>query len=276
MLELIELFQYTFIRNAVIVGFLASIIFGIVGTLVVVKRIVFISGGIAHATFGGVGMAFFLGWDPLIGALIFAVGSAISIGYIGKESVQREDTSIGIIWAVGMALGALFYYLTPGYLPSAESFLFGNILMIRSIDITLLTILTIATIIIVTIYYRRFQAVSFDEEFSEVIGINTKHIYYLLLLLVSISIVLLLKFVGIILVIAMLSIPPTIANLLTYNMKHIMIYSIGFSLIFTYLGLYISYSLDIPAGPTIVTFAGIVFIGALIGNKIGEKISKQQ
>ncbi|OUJ19225.1 ABC-type Mn2+/Zn2+ transport system permease component [Methanonatronarchaeum thermophilum] len=271
---MLELLEYTFIQNALIVGFLASIIFGLVGTLVVVKRIVFISGGIAHASFGGVGMAFFLGWDPLVGALIFAVGSAISIGYIGRESVQREDTTIGIIWAVGMALGALFYYLTPGYLPSAESFLFGNILMIRSVDVTLLAILTVITVLIITVFFRRFQAVSFDEEFSEIVGINTNLIYYLLLLIVSISIVLLLKFVGIILVIAMLSIPPTIAGLLTYNLKHMMVYSTIFSLIFTYLGLSISYALDIPSGPTIVTFAGIVFIGALIGNKIGERLSE--
>jgi len=268
MFEIFQIFEYTFLRNAVLVGILASILFGIVGTLVVVKRIVFISGGISHASFGGIGMAFFLGWDPLIGAFIFAIGSALGIGYIGRESAQREDTSIGIIWAVGMALGALFYHLTPGYLPSAESFLFGNLLMIRSVDIVLLFILTIIVVLCIALLYRRFQAVSFDEEFSKVVGISTNKIYLLLLLIVSISIVLLLKFVGIILVIAMLSIPPSIAGMFTYDMKEMMMYSILFSLFFTFTGLWVSYGLDIPAGPTIVTFAGLIFITSLIGSKI--------
>ncbi len=268
MFEIFQIFEYTFLRNAVLVGILASILFGIVGTLVVVKRIVFISGGISHASFGGIGMAFFLGWDPLIGAFIFAIGSALGIGYIGRESAQREDTSIGIIWAVGMALGALFYHLTPGYLPSAESFLFGNLLMIRSVDIVLLFILTIIVVLCIALLYRRFQAVSFDEEFSKVVGISTNKIYFLLLLIVSISIVLLLKFVGIILVIAMLSIPPSIAGMFTYDMKEMMMYSILFSLFFTFTGLWVSYGLDIPAGPTIVTFAGLIFITSLIGSKI--------
>ncbi len=135
---MLEMFQYQFMQNALIAGILASIIFSIIGTFVVVKRIVFISGGIAHASFGGVGLAFYLGINPLIGASLFALISSIGVGTIGKKTLQREDTAIGIVWALGMALGAFFYYITPGYLPSPSSFLFGNLLMIRSTDLYLL------------------------------------------------------------------------------------------------------------------------------------------
>ncbi len=257
---MIPMFEYTFMRNAVYAGILASVVFSIIGAYVVVKRLVFISGGIAHASFGGVGFSFYMGWNPLVGALIFAIGSALGVGMLGKEKVQREDTSIGIVWAVGMALGAFFYYITPGYLPSPASFLFGNLLMIQTIDIFLLLGLSIGLLTIVSLFYHKLQAVSFDEEFSEVMGVNTTAIYLLLLVLVAFSIVFLIKLVGIILVIAMLAIPASISSTVTHDLRKIMVYSCLLSLLFILSGLWLSYNWDTPAGPTIILLAGGVFI----------------
>ena len=266
-----EFFQYTFMRNAIYAGILASIIFGVIGTYVVVKRIVFISGGIAHASFGGVGLAFYLGWNPLIGASIFAVISALGVGTVGKKTLQREDTAIGIVWAVGMALGAFFYYITPGYLPSPSSFLFGNLLMIRITDIYLLLILAVILLITVILFYHKLQAVSFDEEFSQVVGISTTAVYLLLLVLVAFSIVFLIKFVGIILVIAMLAIPASISSEVTHDLRKIMGYSSLLSLTFVLSGLWLSYQWNLPAGPTIVLLAGIVFITVMIFSRFTKE-----
>ncbi|MFW5903901.1 MAG: metal ABC transporter permease [Candidatus Saliniplasma sp.] len=255
-----DILQYTFMRNAIYAGILASLIFGIIGTLVVVKRIVFISGGIAHASFGGVGMAFYLGIDPLIGASLFTVVSALGVGILGERKIEREDTTIGVIWAVGMALGAFFYSITPGYLPSPASFLFGNIVMIRRLDILLLMTLTVVILLSVTFFYHKLHAISFDEEFSKVVGVNTFYLNILLLLLVAFSIVFLIKFVGIILVIALLTIPASISNHFTHDMKRIMVYSSILSLTFIMSGLWISHTVDTAAGPTIVLLAGGVFV----------------
>ncbi|MGM0405865.1 MAG: metal ABC transporter permease [Thermoplasmatota archaeon] len=263
-----DILQYTFMRNAIYAGILASLIFGIIGTLVVVKRIVFISGGIAHASFGGVGMAFYLGIDPLIGASIFTVISALGVGILGERKIEREDTAIGVIWAVGMALGAFFYSITPGYLPSPTSFLFGNIVMIRRLDILLLVTLAMVTLLSVVLLYHKLHAVSFDEEFSKVVGVNTFYINIFLLLLVAFSIVFLIKFVGIILVIALLTIPASISNHFTHDMRKIMVSSSLISLVFIMSGLWMSHTLDTAAGPTIVLLAGIVFIIVTAFSKI--------
>lgn len=254
-----EMLQYGFMRNAFYAGILASVIFGIIGTFVVTKRIVVISGGIAHASFGGVGLSLFLGWNPLIGAAIFAVASALGVGIIGKKTIQREDTGIGIVWALGMALGAFFYYLTPGYQTNPSSFLFGNILMISELDLYLLLALNAVLILVVTTMYHKLQAVCFDEDFSSVVGVHSLSIYFFLLILIALSIVLLIKFVGIILVIAMLAIPPSIAGEFTHDMRKIMIFSTLLSLIFVFSGLGISYYLDAQAGPTIIIISGAIF-----------------
>lgn len=265
---MLEMFQYAFMRNAFYAGICASIIFGIIGTYVVVKRIVFISGGIAHASFGGVGLSFYLGLNPLLGAMVFAVSSALGVGLLGKKTMQREDTAIGIIWAIGMALGAFFYFITTGYLPNPSSFLFGNLLMISIIDVYLLIGLALSLIIIVSLFYYKLQAVSFDEEFSEVVGVNTTAFYLFLLVLVALSIVFLIKFVGIILVIAMLSIPSSIASDVTHDMRKMMVYSSVLSLVFVLSGLWLSYLWDLPAGPTIILFSGTVFLLVILYDKL--------
>ena len=267
------MFQYPFWRRAIYTGLLASVLFGVIGTYVVIKRIVFISDGIAHSSFGGIGLAFFVSayffsLDPLLGAAIFALLSAAGIGMMSKEKIQREDTAIGIIWVIGMALGAMFYRMTPGYKPSMESFLFGNIYMIGRTDVYLLLILVIGVVITVTLFYHELQAVSFDDEFSKVAGLNTDAIYIFLLILVALSIVFLLRFVGIILVIAMLTIPASIASGKSSDIKKIMVVAWFLSLIFVLVGLFLSYVFNTPAGPSITIFAGIIFVIDMMLKKI--------
>ena len=269
----LQMFQYPFWRRAIYTGILASVLFGIIGTYVVIKRIVFISDGIAHASFGGIGLAFFISayfftFDPLLGAAIFALISAVGIGIMSKEKVQREDTAIGIIWVVGMALGALFYRMTPGYKPSMESFLFGNIYMIRRTDVYLLFFLVIGVLATVMFFYHELQAVSFDDEFAKIAGLNTDAFYIFLLILVAFSIVFLLRFVGIILVIAMLTIPASISSGRSSDIKKIMFFSCILSLIFVLCGLFISYIFNSPAGPSITLFSGGVFLIDMIEKKI--------
>ncbi|MGM0510504.1 MAG: metal ABC transporter permease [Thermoplasmatota archaeon] len=256
----IEMLEYAFMRNAIYAGVLASIVFGIIGTYVVVKRIVSISGGIAHSSFGGVGLALYMGFEPLLGASIFALVSALGIGMASEKKVQRKDTTIGIVWSVGMALGAFFMYITPGYQTSPANFLFGNMLMIRIIDIYLLLGLAVVILISVFLLFHKLQAVSFDKEFSEVVGVETTWISLFLLVLVAFSVVFLIKFVGIILVIAMLAIPASISSQFTHDLRKIMGYSTGLSLFFVLSGLWLSWEWNLQAGPTIVLTAGVVFL----------------
>jgi len=269
----LHMFQYPFWRRAIYTGILASLLFGIIGTYVVIKRIVFISDGIAHSSFGGIGLAFFVSayffsLDPLLGAAIFALLSAVGIGIMSKEKVQREDTAIGIIWVIGMALGFMFYRMTPGYKPSMESFLFGNIYMISRTDIYLLIVLAIGVLVTVILFYHELQAVCFDDEFAKVAGVKTDAVYIFLLVLVALSIVLLLRFVGIILVIAMLTIPASIASGKSSDIKRIMVLAWVLSLIFVFAGLFLSYVFNTPAGPSITIFAGAVFVIDMIKKKI--------
>lgn len=270
---MIEMLEYAFMRNAIYAGILASLIFGIIGTYVVVKRIVSISGGIAHSSFGGVGLALFLNFNPLIGASIFALASALGIGIASEKKIQRKDTTIGIVWSVGMAMGAFFMYITPGYQTSPANFLFGNMLMISMVDIYLLLGLAAVILISVFLLFHKLQAVSFDKEFSEVVGVNTTWISLFLLILVAFSVVFLIKFVGIILVIAMFAIPASISSKFTHDIRKIMAYSTGLSLSFVLSGLWLSWEWNLQAGPTIVLTAGAVFLVSMVVNMVREKLS---
>ncbi len=252
--------ELEFMRFAFIAGFLASVVFGIIGTYVVVKRIVFISGGIAHASFGGVGLAVYLGMDPILGATVFALASALGIGMLSKKTLLREDTTIGILWAIGMALGAFFIFITPGYGVNASSFLFGNILMLTATDLFLLGGLSILTLGSTILLYNRFQAMSFDEEFANVVGVSTLPLYLFMLALVALTVVFLIKFVGIILVIAMLTIPASIVSQFTHDLRKIMFFSALLSGVLIMTGLWMAYVFDFIPGATIVLLSGTVFI----------------
>ena len=262
---MIELLHFEFIRNALFAAVLVSIACGIVGAFIVIKKIVFISGGITHAAFGGIGLGYLLGVNPVLTAIPFSLLSALGIGIIGKKTKISEDAAIGIVWAVGMALGILFISLAPGYAPDLFSYLFGSILTVPFTDIIVMIVLDIIIIVTVLFLYKEFQAVSFDEEFSEITGVPTETLYLLLLCLVALSIVVLIRVVGIILIIALLTIPTTIAKQFTNKLKRLIIYSILNAIILTVVGFWLSYLFDLPSGATIVLVLAAAFlISALV------------
>jgi zinc transport system permease protein len=257
---MIAILQYEFMRNALIAALLASIACGIIGVYVVVKRIVFISGGIAHAAFGGIGLSYFLGVDPILGVVPFSIASALSMGIVGRRTKIPEDTSIGILWAIGMALGIMFIGFTPGYAPDLFGYLFGSILTVPTSNIITMLILNAAIIMIVIALYREFQAISFDEEYAKAMGLHTERLYLLLLCLIALTVVLLIRVVGVILVIALLTIPAALSKQFTHRVSSMMLLSIGLCALFTIGGLWLSYIFDLPSGATIVLFSGTMFL----------------
>ncbi len=260
-----EILQYEFMRNALLAAILVSIACGIVGTFVVIKKIVFISGGITHAAFGGIGLGYLLGVNPVLTAIPFSLLSAIGIGVISKKTKISEDSAIGILWTVGMALGIIFIGLAPGYAPDLFSYLFGSILTVPFTDIIIMIILDIIIIVTVLLLSKEFQALSFDEEFSEIVGVPTQTLYLILLCLVALSVIVLIRVVGIVLIIALLTIPTTIAKQFTNRLRRLIAYSTLCAVILTVVGLWLSYLFDLPSGATIVLLLAFVFlISALI------------
>ena len=255
--------NYTFLQNAIIAGILASIVCGITGTFVVVKKITFISGGIAHAVLGGVGIAYYLAMPPIIGAFVFAILSAIIIGLVKLKANQHENTVISALWAMGMAIGVIFMYLTPGYSADLLSYLFGNILMVSSTSLYILAGLNVFIILVVLIFYRQFVAITYDEEQARLHGLPVDFLYILLLCIIALTIVVLIQIVGIILVIALLSLPAAIASLYTRTL-HAMIFSaIGLGMVLTLSGIAISFSANIPTGATIIIICGLAYLIAI-------------
>jgi len=257
---MLELLQYEFMRNALVAALLASIACGIIGVYVVVKRIVFISGGIAHAAFGGIGLGYLLGIEPLLGVVPFSIGAALSMGIVGRRTRIPEDTAIGILWATGMALGVVFIGLTPGYAPDLFGYLFGSILAVPASDLLLMLIMNAAIIVTVIALYREFQAISFDEEYATAMGLPTERLYLLLLCLIALTVVLLIRVVGVILVIALLTIPAALSKRFTHRLSTMMTLSVLLCALFTTGGLWLSYILDLASGATIVLFSGCEFL----------------
>jgi zinc transport system permease protein len=268
-----DILQYTFMRNALIAAVLVNIICGIVGTYVVIKRIALISGGISHAAFGGIGLGYFLGVNPVLTAIPFSLAAAVAISLLGTGKRISRDTAIGIFWASGMALGIIFIGLTPGYAPDLFSYLFGNILTIPVVDLYIMAILSSAVIILASLFYRELSAVSFDEEFAAVTGIPSNAINTLLLIMVSLSVVLLIRIVGIILVIALLTIPAAICRQFTYNIKIMIISSIITGTVLTLGGLWLSYILDLASGATIILLLSFVFLLSFLIKKAAAKLA---
>lgn len=256
--------------SALIAGLLASVVSGIIGSYVVVKRIVFISGGISHSVLGGIGFCLWLQrakgieWaTPLLGALLAAVLSALIIGMIHLHWRQREDSVIAALWSVGMAAGVLFISQTPGFNVELANFLVGNILWVSPTDLAILGILDIIILTTVLCMHKRFLAICFDEEQARLQGLPVNSLYLLLLVLTAITIVLLIQVVGIILVMTMLTIPAAIANLMTVRLSHMMMIAVVISSLFSVSGTAIAYELDWPGGATIALVAGIAYIAAL-------------
>lgn len=260
--NLIALFNFGFFRNAFAAAFLASLTCGIIGTYIVSRRIVFISGGITHASFGGIGMGYYFGFNPIIGAIIFGILSALGIEFFTKRADMREDSAIAMLWAFGMALGVIFIFLTPGYAPNLMSYLFGNILTVSKEELIYLFLLAVFIIGFFVIFYRMIIFVSFDEEFALTNNAPVRLFNALLISLVALTIVLNIRVVGIILVMSLLTIPQAIANLFTKRFDIMMLYSILFGFIGSITGLAFSYIYDIPSGASII-FTLVVLYGML-------------
>ncbi|MBN2349296.1 MAG: metal ABC transporter permease [Bacteroidales bacterium] len=258
--EIFDVFQYKFLTHAMLAAFLSSITCGIIGSYIVVRRMVFISGGITHASFGGIGIAYFLGVNPLIGAFGFGILTALSIEYLTKKQKLRNDSAIAILWALGMAIGIFFIYITPGYTPNLMSYLFGSILTVTQGEIINLVVLTLLLIATFILFYYIIVAVAFDEEFARTQNLPVTFINYLLIILVAVVIVLNIKVMGIILILSMLTIPQNMANLFTQNFRSIILLSIIFGFIGSFFGFILAYFLNIPSGATIVIVLAVLFL----------------
>ena len=261
----------TFMQNALMGGILASVACGIIGSYVVVKRIGYLAGGIAHAVLGGMGIAYYLDRSPIEGALVAALVFAFILGWVSLRMQQQEDTIIGALWAGGMAIGILFISKTPGYNVDLMSFLFGNILMIASEDLYWIAGLDLLILVIVFLFYKQFIAVSFDEEFAWLRGIPVERFYLLFLSLVALTIVILIQIVGLILVIALLTLPAAIAGLYVRSLNLMMVLATLFGIVFTTGGLALSYQPDLPPGPTIILLAGALYLLSLVMHRFKTK-----
>ncbi len=254
---MLEALSYDFIQNALLAGVLVSIASGIIGSLIVVNRMVFLAGGIAHTAYGGIGLAIYFGLPIFLGASLFAVAAALLMAFITMNQKHRIDTFIGLIWAVGMAIGVILVDLTPGYNVDLMSYLFGSILAVSSDDIYFMGILLGVILFIMLFWYRDILAVSYDSEYASLRGIHVKFFYTLILILSALTVVVAIKVVGLILVIALLTIPIYIAEKLTSSLGFMMFISGLLSSLFTILGLMISYQFDLTSGASIIMISAI-------------------
>ncbi len=257
--------EHAFLRHALLAGVLASLACGVIGSYVVVKRIGYLAGGIAHAVLGGMGAALLWGFDPLGGALASAVVAALLIGVITQYWRAQEDTLIGAVWAIGMALGVLFMAQVPGYSVDLMSYLFGNILMVSGRELVFMAVLDTLLLGTVALLYRQLLAVVFDEEFARLRGVPVTFLYLLLLVMVAVTVVMLIQVVGLILVIALLSLPAAIAGQFFKTLGRMMAAAALLGIAFTTSGLALAYTPDLPVGPTIVLVAGVSYVVAALG-----------
>lgn len=254
---MLESLSYTFIQNAIIAGILVSIITGIIGSLIVVNKMVFLSGGIAHSAYGGLGISIYFGLPMLLSTSVFSVLVTILISLLTYQKRENLDTIIGLTWAIGMSLGILLVDLTPGYNTDLMSYLFGSILAVNSDDILFMSLLLGLIIFVLLFFYRDILAVSYDSEYAKLRGIHTKFFYTLILILSALCIVIAIKIVGLILVIALLTIPIYISQRFCNTLFIMMITSGIFSTIFTILGLILSYNFDLSSGPSIILVSSV-------------------
>jgi len=265
---LLDALSFEFIQNAIIAGVLVSIASGIIGSLIVVNRMVFLAGGIAHTAYGGIGIAVYFGLPIFLGASLFSVFAAILMAFITLKQRERIDTFIGLIWAVGMAVGIILVDLTPGYNVDLLSYLFGSILAVSDDDIYYMATLLFIIICIVTFWYRDILAVSYDSEYAALRGINVPVFYTLILILSALTVVVAIKVVGLILVIALLTIPIYIAEKLSRSLGSMMVYSGLLSTLFTMVGLSLSYQFDLTSGASIILVSALCLILFLAVNKL--------
>ncbi len=255
-----EALQFDFMRNALWAGLLVSIACGIIGTFVVINRLVFISGGIAHAAYGGIGLGYFFQFNPVWGAILFSLVSALGMGLVQRKTRQRTDTIIGVMWAIGMAIGIILVDLTEGYKADLMSYLFGSILTVPKTDLLIMVLLDIIIVALVILFYKELLAISFDETFATVANVPVDAIYLTLMCLVALTVVMMMRVVGLILVIALLTMPAAISGQWIKEMKQMMVLASILGIIFTTMGLWLSYWLNLTSGATIILVAGASYL----------------
>ena len=265
-----DILQYTFFQNALIGAFLASILCGFIGTYIVTRRLVFISGGITHASFGGIGIGVFTGINPILSAMVFAILSAFGVQWISRKKDVRKDSAIAMFWTLGMSVGIICCFLTPGFMPDLPSFLFGSILAIDSADLWLLGGLALIVALLFTFLLRPIQNIAFDSTFARSQHLPVTAIEYLMMTLIAMTIVATLKMVGIVLAISLLTIPQMTANLLTCSFKRIIFWSMLIGWVDCLVGLAISYYCNVPSGASII-FVSIVIYAIVKAIKWSKK-----
>ena len=265
---MIEALQFDFMRHALIAGLLASVICGIMGTLVVVNRIVFLSGGIAHAAYGGIGLASFLKWPYLPTTISFSLFAAMIMAAVSYTVKHRADTVIGVIWALGMAFGIILIDLTPGYNVELMSYLFGSILAVPRSDLFIMGGICVVMMIIVTYYYQDLLALSYDEEFAKIRGVPVKKHYFGMIGMLAVAVVLVMQVVGLILIIALLTIPPFMVEKYAKSLFQMMVASSLLGATFTIIGLWLSYRYNLTSGAAIIMVSGVAFFISFVVDKL--------
>lgn len=259
MSDLLMLFSFDFMQNALLAGVLASVACGLIGSLVVVNRMVFLAGGIAHAAYGGVGLAFFLGWPALPCTLGFTAGASLLMGAVTRRSGERTDTVVGVLWAAGMATGIILIDLSPGYASDLMSFLFGSILAVPASDLWVMLALDALVAALTLFFYKDLLAMSFDPEFAEARGVPVGFLHYLLPLMTALCVVMIVRVVGLILVIALVTIPPYLAERRARSLGGMMLRACAWSLFFCMAGLLLSARFDLTSGACIIAVAASSF-----------------
>lgn len=267
-MDIIELLQYTFFQHALLGSLFASIACGIIGTYIVTRRLVFISGGITHASFGGIGLGLYAGISPLLSAAVFSVLSAFGVEWLSKRKDMREDSAIAVLWTFGMAIGIIFSFLAPGFTSDLSAFLFGNILTITPTDIYMLAILSVLLIVFFTLFLNPIICIAFDREFARSQRIPVALFEYLLMMFIALTIVSCLRMVGIVLAISLLTLPQMTANLFTHSFKRIIWLSVGIGYLGCLGGLLISYKLQVPSGAAIIFFSILIYTLCKMGKSM--------
>lgn len=259
-----KLLEYAFFQNALIAVVILSIASAIIGTYIITRRLVAISGGVTHACFGGLGLGYYLGINPVITAALFAIGSSVGVEWMAARHRVREDSAIAVVWSIGMAIGVIFVFLTPGYVPELNSFLFGNILTITHTDLIVFGLFTAILIAFFTLYYKKIVICAFDRDFARVSGLPVRFVNYTMTVLVAVCIVLTIRLVGIMLLMSMFSLPQMTAEIFSRRFKHLVWGSIIVSVTTCVAGLMLSTLGDVPCSAIIVTLMATVFFTAKI------------
>lgn len=272
----IDIFNYTFFQNAIIGIVLVSIASAIVGTYVVCRRMVFVTGGITHASFGGLGLGFYAGLSPALTAGVFAIVSALGVEWLARSGRVREDSAIGVVWALGMALGTIFIFLTPGYVPELSSFLFGNILTIGTTDLILFAIYLAVLVAVVTGFFPVIRSCAFDPNFAATQGLPVRSVNLVMTILTSVCIVLTIRLIGIMLLMSLFTMPQMIAELRTKRMSALIVSAVAISVVCSLVGMALSVMLSVPVSATIVLMLIVVYAAARLCGAVAHYVGNKK